>query len=155
MSRRLTWLGLLSLISLLASCDTDGNGLRGSLSTFHDLSFSSVRARLYSSELAIEYVRENQEVALRVTVRRAEIEPGPGVEADLATQGDVTGATAGTPLPPLTAGTVRFSRFSAAADSTVRGHFDARFEAGLTEVGLTGDFDVPLTLAPDPTREIR
>lgn len=138
------------LIALLGACETDGNGLKGSLSTFHDLSFSTVRARLYSSELAVEYVRENQEVALRVSLRRSELEPERGVDADLATQGDVTGATAGTPLPALTAGTLRLTRFSAEEGATVRGHFSARFQAGLTEVGLSGDFDVPLILAPDP-----
>ncbi len=138
------------LFVVLASCESDGNGLRGSLSTFHDLSFSTVRARLYSSELAVEYVRENQEVALRVSVRRSELEPAAGASADLASQGDVTGATAGTPLPALTAGKLKLSRFSAEDGATVRGEFSARFQAGLTEVGLSGDFDVPLTVVPDP-----
>lgn len=143
-------LATICLFGVLGACDSGGNGLKGSLSTFHDLSYSTVRARLYSSELAVEYVRENQEVALRVSLRRAELEPAEGVIADLASQGDVTGATAGTPLPALTAGRLHLSRFSAVDGATVRGNFSARFQAGLTEVGLSGDFDVPLTLVSDP-----
>ncbi|MCB9729700.1 MAG: hypothetical protein H6744_05350 [Deltaproteobacteria bacterium] len=132
------------------ACDSGANTLGGSLSTFHDLGFATVRARLYSSELAMEYVRENQEVALRVSLRRSAVEPESGLVADLATQGDVTGSTQRTPLPPLTAGTLRLARFEAREGASVRGHFDARFEAGLTEVGLHGDFDMPLTIVHSP-----
>ena len=58
-------------IAPLSSCDEDGGSfIEGSLGDFYDLTCIDVRARLYSSELAIEYVNITQEVPVRVTVDR-------------------------------------------------------------------------------------
>ena len=51
-----------------AGC-SDPNTIDGSLTGFYDTSFNDVRARLYPSQLAIEYVRENGEVPVRIVVK--------------------------------------------------------------------------------------
>ena len=52
---------LLSLSSLLLACDDEG-ALGGSIGDVYRLGHDGVRARLYDSELSIEYTRDNGSV---------------------------------------------------------------------------------------------
>ncbi|MFO0746695.1 MAG: hypothetical protein U1F43_13640, partial [Myxococcota bacterium] len=90
---RLALAAALACASLAGACADQVDALDGSVSEFYPLAFSAVRARLYSSELSIEFVTASGEAVVRVTVRRAEHEPKGAESIDLGTYGDVTGSS--------------------------------------------------------------
>jgi len=137
------------LILLLCACDDKGGDLSGSLSNVYDLSFESVRARLYPSDLSIEFVNGQGEVVVRVTGRRAAREPSAGVKVDLVTEGDVTGTSGGVEIPRITRGTLTLTAFMAEQNARVEGRFDGVFAAGSTELSLTGNFSTRLEIVAE------
>lgn len=128
------------LACALCGCGGPGGSLDGSLSDAYDLSFDTVRARLYASDLAIEYVNEKDEVVVRLTIKRAVREPKPGETYDLVTGGDVTGTSGGVEIPRFTEGEVALTAYMPKEQAQVRGRFSAVFKAGTTELSLSGDF---------------
>lgn len=130
-------------VALLASgCTKDEASLIGSLGDFYDLRHDTVRARLYPSELAIEYVRENNEVPVRVTVLT---DPPLAVGTyDLLEVGEITGRRDGVEIPRFRTGELRLVEFDANTDSRIRGDFDATFETGNDVASLAGKFDTTL-----------
>ena len=135
----------LLLIALLAcACDDRGGDLSGSLGDVYDLSFDSVRARLYPSDLSIEFVNGRGEVVVRVTGRRAAREPAAGASFDLVSEGDVTGTSGGVDIPRIARGTLTLTAFTAKQDAQVQGRFDGVFAAGSTELSLSGSFSTRL-----------
>ena len=134
----------------IVACDSDANDLSGSVSEFYPLGFETVRARLYGSELAIEYVRVDGETVARVTVRRAELDPtGPGV-IDLADFGDLTGSAGGVELPPFYDGTLELTAYRPVDRAPLSGSFEARIQSGATRLSIRGTFKARLELVEVP-----
>jgi hypothetical protein len=144
----------ISALFLLAGCTTD-NTLSGSLSDFYHLQFDSVRARLYSSELSIEYVsRATGAVPVRVTLRVREKEPVAGKSFDLEKYGDVTGRLPdGTEIPRFTGGELVLDEYEPELDAPIKGSFDATFRAARDTLSLSGTFEAELEPVPDPGPE--
>lgn len=135
-------LGLFLLACVAASCARDEASLTGSLGDFYDLRHDAVRARLYPSELAIEYVRGNNEVPVRVTVMvGSELEPGT---FDLLEEGNITGRSNDVDIPRYRGGELRLQDFEPADEARVRGEFEATFDTGKDVAGLSGKFDTAL-----------
>ena len=131
------------------ACGGELDTLEGSVSDFYPLAFESVRARLYGSELAIEYVREDGETAVRVTVRRDERDPnGPGA-IDLGDFGDLTGSAGGVELPPFVDGRLVLDAYRPRAGARVEGSFEAKVESGQTRLSVRGTFSTRLDLVED------
>ena len=143
-------LGLLVLLgcwATLLGCDPQsGNWLDGSLTDSYDLRFDHVRARLYQSELSVEYVvdaEEGEKVALRVTLDVRDATPEVGVTYDLFADGDVgRGEGFGSSLPDLESGTVEFEEFVADPGNPISGTFEAVFiTADESQYTLRGGFE--------------
>lgn len=142
--RRLFEIAVLSLLFASTGCSRDEASLVGSLGDFYELRHDLVRARLYPSELAIEYVRENNEVPVRITILTDPmIEIG---EYDLAEVGDITGRADGVEIPRFRTGTFRLQQFDPNTESRIRGDFDATFETGKDVASLAGKFDTTLVV---------
>lgn len=141
---RVPVLALLCL-ALASSACTESNTLSGSLTDFYDVSFDKVRARLYPSELAIEYARTNGEVPVRITLDVGESPLRPGTFT-LPAAGDVSGRSGTTDIPNITTATVDLDEFSVLQGSAVVGSFDASFRTGDDITSLTGDFDTTLEI---------
>ena len=146
-------LGLLVLLgcwATLLGCDPEtGNWLDGSLSDSYDLRFDHVRARLYESELSVEYVvdaEEGEKVALRITLDVRQSMPEVGVTYDLFTDGDVgRGEGFGSSLPDLESGTVEFEEFVADPGNPISGSFEAVFvTVDDSKYSLRGGFESEL-----------
>jgi len=140
----------------LAACTSD-NSLSGSLEDVYLLQFDVVRARLYSSELAIEYVVSKSEaVPVRVTLNRELLrEDGKTLAAgesySLTQYGNITGRQAdGTELFGFSKGKLQLAAFEAKQDAEIRGRFDAKFRAGDDVFSLSGDFAAELEQVPEP-----
>lgn len=134
----------LCMLSTMTSCGAQKGGtLTGSLLDFYDAEYSTVRARLYSSELAIEYVREDGEVPLRVTILRdANLISGKTFE--LPGQGNMTGRVGDTDLPELSAAKVTLDTFEIVDGTRVVGTFSSSFRLGMDTASLSGEFDTEL-----------
>lgn len=142
---------LLVGLMLVASAGCSGESLYGSLSDVYRLDHESVRARLYDSELAIEYIDARGGVPVRVSLHTREAEPTDGGEYDLMGVGDITGVLSdGTEIPRLVEGTLRLSDFENGPGGRVAGDFDARMDAGRDILGLTGRFDATLEVVTWP-----
>jgi hypothetical protein len=140
------WLVVACAVALAPACDNDEDSLEGSVSEFYPLAFESVRARLYDSELAIEYVREDGETVVRVTVRRDEKDPqGPG-SIDLAAVGDLTGSAGGVELPPFADGRLVLEAYRPRDRARVAGRFEARVASGDARLSVRGTFATRLEL---------
>lgn len=126
-----------------AGCNQQDDRLSGSLGQVYDLSFSETRARLYSSEFAVEYVRDDGQVPVRVVVERGEDEVSAG-SIDLGERGTVVGRVDERRLPAFQSGTLDLEEFGSDAGATVRGEFDATFEAGDSTYSLEGRFQSAL-----------
>lgn len=135
---------LASFAFSLAACSDDEGALRGSLGDFYDFTHSSVRARLYNSELSIEYVRENGQVPVRISLDQVEGNPITTGEYNLADRGRITGRSGNNDIPQFLRGTLTLDAFSPSNGSQVQGDFSARFATGDDEASLTGDFDTTL-----------
>ena len=137
---------LLLFLAMFASvgCSDEEGALRGSLEEFYNINYVDVRARLYPSELAIEYIRENGQVPVRVTLRRTEGEPIRTGDYDLGTKGNITGRSGDNDIPPFNGGSLTLEEFSASNGASIVGEFSARFRTGEDEAALSGDFDTEL-----------
>lgn len=152
-----TTLGTIAIaFALLSSCSED-NELSGSLEEVYQLQFDLVRARLYSSEFAVEYlVSKSAVVPVRLTLdrkslRKADKELESGESYDLERYGDITGRQAdGTELFRFSSGTLHLDAFEPEQDAEVRGSFDAKFRVGDDSFTLTGNFLTELELVPEP-----
>ena len=143
--RALTLL-LMCAAMLLMSCGAQRGGkLNGSLLDFYDVEYSTVRARLYSSELAIEYVREDGEVPVRVTVLR-DVDLAAGESIEIPARGNITGRVGDTDMPELSDGSVLLDEFEIVEGSQVVGNFSASFSLGMDTASLSGEFDIPLEI---------
>ena len=133
--------GLLVLCSGgMAGCQNDATRLNGSIGKLYDLTFDHVRVRLYESEFAVEYVREDGQIPVKVVVERR----GESLERrtyDLAERGDVLGRVDDRRLPPLEGGTIRLRSFGTESGDIVEGRFDVRLTSGDTTFTLQGRFD--------------
>ena len=121
------------LLFLLACQALAPNSLDGSLTESYDLAFDETQARLYSSELAIEYVDDPEgaaTVVLRVTLN-TDVEPKAGKSYDLVENGEITQSAAlNTSLPPLDEGDVALEEYGNEQGAKVVGSFDAAFVTG-------------------------
>lgn len=145
LARLVAWCAL-CFAMLFVSCGAQRGGkLQGSLLDFYDVEYSTVRARLYSSELAIEYVREDGEVPVRVTVLR-DVDLVAGESFDLPERGHITGRVGDTDIPEIANGSVLLEEFEIVDGSQVVGNFSASFSLGTDTASLSGDFDVPLEI---------
>ncbi|MDX9720753.1 MAG: hypothetical protein RBU37_08390 [Myxococcota bacterium] len=131
-----------ALLSGLAGACEDSS-LSGSLTDYYNTDFDRVRARLYSSELTIEYVRETGEVPVRVSLRRGDAGIGTGSH-DLTTRGGVTGRSGDMDIPPFISGQLQLDDFSAKPGAAVKGEFTAKFQTGKDELSLSGSFSTKL-----------
>ena len=101
-----------------------------------------MRARLYPSELAIEFVSEADEVPVRITLLR---DPPLATETyDLVERGEITGRADGVEIPRFITGSLTLENWEAIQDARVRGEFDATFETGKDVASLAGEFDTTL-----------
>jgi hypothetical protein len=131
----------------LGACAGRGGSVHGSVGEVYDLRFDVVRARLYETELALEYARSDGAVPVRVSVSRVALESGRR-ELALGVDADVGGTTRdGSTMPSAESGTVRLDRFDPwGGDPRVRGSFDARIPTTTAVLELVGDFDLPLEI---------
>jgi hypothetical protein len=143
-------LSTLLAVAAAASCDDEkDNYLDGSLTESYDLSFDSVRIRLYPSELSIEYVKnssQGEKVALRITLDSNEVPLAADTLYDLSTQGSITqGDGYGSPLPDLETGELTLDQYSGTDGSKVKGDFEATFLTdNNTTLTLRGGFSAKL-----------
>ena len=138
------------LAALLTGCTESGNSLDGSLSQVYRIAFQSVRARLYSSSLAIEYVGPRNSVPVRVTVSRTPLEGGER-NLELAGSGDISGQLPdGTFIPRFESGSVSLDAFGLEAGSPIEGGFDAMFRTDEETLGLAGRFQAELEVVEGP-----
>ena len=109
-----------------------------------------MRARLYATSLSIEYVQRDGAVPVRVTIDRAVVAAGGGI--DLFESGDITGrASEGREIPRFNEGDIRFDDFELVAGATASGDFRATFEVTETDtLALAGRFSAPLETVDDP-----
>ena len=142
-----------ALFAALAQACGEGedNYLKGSITDSYDMSFDETRARLYESELAIEYVKDSEgggKVALRIALGLAGGPPAKGRVYDLLTEGTITrGSGLGGELPELESGDLELLEYSAADDSAVQGDFEAVFVTeDNTRQTLRGAFSTKLEL---------
>lgn len=137
------WLKRAALIAALccASCGSEGD-LTGSMEQFYDLSYAQVRARHYPSELAIEYVREDGQVPVRVTVRADQLQAGKSL--DLLKVGTISGRTRETDLPDPLTGSITFDELEIKQGAQIKGSFEASFSVGQDKASLSGQFDTSL-----------
>ncbi|MBA2665273.1 MAG: hypothetical protein H0U74_23495 [Bradymonadaceae bacterium] len=150
--QRITVVVLLALVFAgLSACDKGEGELSGSVSEFYDISYHHMRARLYSSELAIEYVRESGDVPVRISLRREAFALAPGTY-DLKLNGDISGQSRHHELPRLESGRIELKEFRAEVGFIVRGEFSATLRAGDTKASIRGSFEAPLEIIDDGTR---
>jgi hypothetical protein len=137
------------MLWLLLGCNVLApNYLDGSLTESYDLAFDETQARLYTSELAIEYVDDPQgaaTVVLRVTLD-TEVEPKRGKSYDLVEHGEITQSGAlNTSLPDLEEGEIELDEYGDERGAKVEGSFSAAFVTGDGEtLQLQGGFKTEL-----------
>ncbi len=148
---RAAWLtAIIILCVVFGGCeDTGDNYLEGSMTKSFDMDFDSTRARLYESELSIEYVADSDEgekIAFRVTINSGEVVLESGTAYNMVTDGSVSrGQGYGSALPELESGTLYLDSFSEEDGSNVSGTFNARFIASdQTIKTLRGGFSASL-----------
>jgi len=139
-------------LTAAAGCETQ-NELEGSLTEVYGIRHQSVRVRLTTSELAIEYVGSRDSVPVRATIDldslAEDVELSEGTY-DLPEHGYIGGRLANeTELPPLINGSVRLQRFNPVAGSRVIGRIRGKFDAGRDELGIAGEFNERLELLLD------
>lgn len=134
-----------ALLLAMTSCGVETSTLTGSLERFYKLGYTQVRARLYASELSIEYVNENGEVPVRITVLRS-----PRLARErvftLPEEGRVNGRVRDTDLPEMNDGTVTLTTFTIEPGAVVTGEFGANFQVGKDTAALAGTFETTLEI---------
>ena len=138
------------VLATAAGCSED-NSLSGSLGDFYRLQFDLVRARLYSSELSIEYVSTSTgAVPVRVTLRRDEVELAADKTYDLDAHGDISGRLPdGMDMLPLVKGELTLEKYKDRLDARVQGSFEAKLRAERDTLSLSGTFDTELEPVAD------
>jgi hypothetical protein len=137
--------------ALGAGCSEEPNALHGSLDEVYDITFEKVRARLYSSELAIEYVDVSGAVPVRITLRLKETTVLPEQTYDLGVLGDISGRTDNdVEIPRFTSGDLELKEYVEEAGARIKGDFDAEFAGTRDVLGLNGDFDTVLEIVGSP-----
>ncbi|MCK5689950.1 hypothetical protein KAI87_11805 [Myxococcota bacterium] len=140
---------LLGLLSLSACGDEGPNYLEGSLADSYSIEFDSVRARLYESELSIEYVESSggdEKISLRLAIRRNAAELAEGGSYDLVDISTVSrGSGYDSDIPTIESGAIRFDRYAESDGSKIEGEFDALFEmTDGSKKTLRGGFETTL-----------
>lgn len=127
----------------LSACSDAGGSLTGSLGNYYRLDFDQARARLYSSELALEYVAEDAQVPVRISLNLPEGAIKTGTY-DLAEQGDITGQRGDSRIPRFISGTLDIQKFSAKEGADIEATFEATFQTGRDKSTLSGDISTQL-----------
>lgn len=145
---------VLAACVLAVACGPEDE-LSGSLDQVYVLKHSGTRARLYSSELAVEYLGPQQSVPVRVSLRLAAIEEDDRILApgryDLAVLGDITGAQAdGSVIPRFSSGRIDFDAVGTTPGARVEGSFSANFATERDTLGLSGSFATRLDVIEEP-----
>lgn len=140
------WSASLVIAAATVGCEPGRNSLGGSVGESYDLGFDTTRARLYSSELSIEYVRESGEVPVRVVLDRR----GGSIETGtyrLEERGSVDGRVEQNRLPDLESGELILQEFEGRSGAPIRGRFSAELEAAGDDestLSLRGQFSTTL-----------
>ncbi|MCA9543808.1 MAG: hypothetical protein KC613_05440 [Myxococcales bacterium] len=112
----------------LVACGDDTSEaprLTGSVARVYPLDFATTRARLGTTELAIQYVASGGAVPVQVVVDlQACPVAGPGA-LDLTACGTVLGSRGASDLPPFVRGALRLETYAPTAGARVAGDFDA------------------------------
>jgi len=137
---------VIGLVWGLWSCgaqETEELALHGSVSRVYPLQYDSIRARLFTSELAIQYV-SGREVIISAIARLDERALEGPTTVDLGLHGEVVGNRGGVILPPFLSGTLQLDAYAPNEGSAVTGYFDAVIEGDDRNYAVHGDFDVTL-----------
>jgi len=148
-ARRQAILGPLLLAALTGCAESGPTYLEGSLADVYDVRFDEVRARLYDSELSIEYLLndpdEGQLVSLRVALENISL--AENTAYDLVDRGDIGRSDSLVALPDVEEGRLVFDTWTGEEGSAVVGDFDASFlTSDETTLVLRGGFDTTLEL---------
>ena len=144
----------MTLLLLLADCTLQDNFLDGSLVESYGMRFDETRARLYDSELSLEFVDNLTQpdiVSLRVTVPNTP-KLGPNTTLDLVKDGGHIARGEGyeSPLPELDSGALRISDYAAREGAKVDGRFRAVFfTPEQSRLVVRGAFDTTLEIVDD------
>ncbi len=116
---------------MLAGCTLQSNYLDGSLVESYGMRFDETRARLYDSELSLEFVDNLTQpdiVSLRVTVPNTpKLKPKTTLNL-LKEHGDIArGEGYESPLPELDSGSLRLVDYGSKPGDAVEGNFRAVF----------------------------
>ena len=139
----------LVLFAAVSGCkDDEDNYIDGSLVKNYNISYDSVRARLYSSSLSVEYMSDSVP-ALRITLHADDLILAAGKTYDLLEYGSVTRFDDLGSLPELQSGELTLTEFSETDGAPVAGNFHAVFvtDNGVT-LNLRGAFAVDLEVVP-------
>jgi len=117
-----------------------GNKLQGSLDDYYDLHFVETRARLYSSQLSVEWVDDDKEVVMRGTINVAQVNLEGPATLDLALYGDLTGVSNRVPLPQMVSGTMVLEAYAPTAGAPVEGTLDAELKGQNGNSSVHGAF---------------
>ena len=140
--------GLFSLFAIGCGGSKAEGTLEGSLRDVYNADFDSVRIRLYSSELSVEYLRSNGEIPVRATLKAKVLDRAPG-EFEMPEDATVTGYSGRTRVPDVTQGTFTLEEFEELEGANIKGSFTAQFRAGDDIVVLHGRFEGPLEIVED------
>lgn len=141
--------GMVFIFSFCVSCDDQGdNYIDGSLVKNYNISYDSVRARLYAANLSVEYLSK-EVAALRITINSDGLILAAGKTYDLLEYGSVTRFDEFGSLPELQSGALTLDTFSETDGSKVAGDFHGVFvtDDGTT-LNLRGAFSTILEIVP-------
>lgn len=127
----------------VAGCEAD-NSLGGSVGEVYELSFQTVEARLFESEFAVEYIREDEQIPVRVIVERREGSEISQGEISLDNRGTVVGRVGPRRLPRFKSGRLQLDRFRPEQGAPVEGSFESRLQAEDSEFSIRGTFSTRL-----------
>jgi len=134
-------------LTTIGACVPFTNELNGGLGETFDLVFDGARARLYASELSVEYIDSGRQdrVALRVTVPVAEITTDDSILL-IESHGYVSlSDDQGGQLPPMVSGQLDLIEYSPDDAAWVVGKFQASFEtADDIRLAVWGRFNTQL-----------
>jgi len=143
------WLGLCVCALALTACSDAGGSLSGSLDNYYRLDFEQARARLYSSELALEFVASDGQVPVRVSLHHPDGVFKTGTY-DLVKHGDITGQRGDSRIPRFLSGTLEIERFSARDGDEIEASFEATFQTGRDKSTLSGEILTHLEVVDAP-----
>ncbi|MDF1562022.1 MAG: hypothetical protein P1V51_03215 [Deltaproteobacteria bacterium] len=132
--------GLLLLALSGVACGGGPDKLSGSLDEYYDLSFVETRARLFPSQLSVEWIDEDREVVVRATVNVNQVSLEGPATVDLALYGDLSGRSGGTPIPEMESGTLVLDAYAPEAGAAVEGSLDAEVIGQRGNATVSGQF---------------